>query len=48
MKIFAITVLHNCFDSPEIRQELIFSVADSVYELLQELPNDLQLRILAN
>ena len=42
------TMLQYRSDSPQVKQKLIFSIANLVYELPHELPNDLRLRILGN
>ena len=36
------------FDSPQVKRNLISSMANLVYELSHTLPNDLRLRILGN
>ena len=36
------------FDSPQVKRNLISSIANLVYELFHELPNDLRLRFLGN
>ena len=35
-------------DSPQVKRNVISSIANMVYELPHELPNDLRLRILGN
>ena len=35
-------------DSPQVKRNLIISIANLVHQLPQELPNDLRLRILGN
>ena len=43
-----VTMFYHRPDSPQVKRNVISSIANLVYELPHELPNDLRLRILGN
>ena len=46
--VWNFTIFQYRSDSPQVKQNLMSSIANFVYELLHELPNTLRLRILEN